>query len=37
MKKDSNIYTIIYAAVLVILVGVGLSVVYQVLSQHHSL
>lgn len=31
MKKDSNIYTIIYAAVLVILVGVGLSVVYQVL------
>lgn len=31
MKKDNNIYTIIYAAVLVILVGVGLSVIYQAL------
>lgn len=31
MKKDSNIYTIIYATVLVILVGVGLSVIYQAL------
>ncbi len=31
MKKESNIYTIIYAAVLVILVGVGLSVIYQTL------
>ena len=31
MNRQSNTYTIIYAMVLVLLVGVGLSVVYQAL------
>lgn len=32
MKKDSNIYTFLYASVLVVIVGITLSAVYQVLS-----
>ena len=36
MKTDSNVYTIIYAAVMVILVALGLSFTHQALSERQT-